>query len=106
MRALLDKKRKIQPVEVNGSTYYVRSMSLADRLKLSQLMNGDKSQLHLSACMVRLCACNEDGSECFTDDDIPAIKAAEDATELQKVMSVTFELNGYAKGAVDEAKKD
>lgn len=99
MRDLLTSK--VHPVEIDGATYYVRKISLADWLGLKDAGTGERRLAQI------LCAsaCDADGKRIFTDADLPAIEAMP-YQSAQPAITKALEINGLSSGTVDAEKKD
>ena len=71
-KALL--KRLPKPVEINGDTVYVRSLTMREALHVDELSKTESTKV--PAYMVAHCVCDADGNPLFADgdseiDDIP-----------------------------------
>lgn len=106
MRSLLEHKRKVKPVVIDGETYHVRSWTLGERLKFGQLSRERKEQEYLIACVLRMSVCDTEGNESFTDDDLPALETLQDGDAGQRLANESYEINGIGEGKLDAAKKD
>jgi len=74
------RRRKIQPVEVGGETFHLRSWSLSDRLTWADMVRSKKPQAEIVTYVLRTSLCDADGKPTLTTetaDDFDADAIAE-----------------------------
>jgi len=108
LRNRIEAKEKSVPffVEAWDVTVYLRSLSLADRLEMSDLF--DKSNpMQRIAILVARSTHDEDGKRVFSDDDAPAIlgmsgdaiaSIARESRKLSRIDQTSVELGDAKKG--------
>lgn len=89
------------PVDVGGQTIYMRTLSAAHRVRVSEdrgeLVDGKLSpsqQLRLCVSLIIACACDSNGQTIFTEDDRASIENLPAAT-MDKMAGAATEANSF-----------
>ena len=100
---------RIEPVEINGETFFVRGMGAAERAIFIQCVH--EATLARSAVpdntVAALGLCNEDGSPISDDRQVvlDTIRAL-DGRAIYRLAQKTLDLSGFGAKAVEAAEKN
>lgn len=90
-----------------GGSVHVKGMNGLERDRFEQTWlrakSSDGDGANLSALIVCMCACDEDGKPLFTSADIPMI-ARKSAAGLERITSVASRLSGLGGGGDKDPK--
>lgn len=78
-------------MDVGGQTAYVRSWSVADRLRVEGLYNSEDALLVLNVFV--LSVCDEEGVRQFTDDEVEVVRNSVDAVTVLAVHEAALNHN-------------
>lgn len=97
----------IEKVEVPewNTDVYVRSFSAEYREHYEHVMDKLNKTERVRATLVALAACDKDGNELFTMQDVPQLMR-KDAVAMERVFKVACRLNGLEGKAVEAAASE
>lgn len=96
------RRRKIQPVEVGGETFHLRSWSLSDRLTWAEMVRAKKPQADIVTYVLRTSLCDADGKPTLTTETADDFDADLGEALLLKILAS----NGMGGNAAEDAKKN
>lgn len=105
--AVVDAKTHRVDVPEWGGAVFVRTMSAADRIELTEAFSGPEEN-NASLLILKVAAatiCDEAGQRLFTNDDVVDL-GKKSFTALKRVYDVAADINGLRADAVDAAKND
>lgn len=97
---------KVHPCEIDGQTFHVRTMSVAERSAMERSIS-DGGKVKNEAFRERLLAwtlCDEAGVRLFKDSDFAEISAL--SAELEPLVEKAMAVNGYSTKSQDDARKN
>jgi hypothetical protein len=105
---ILGSRPKLVPVECPawGCTVWVDgSLTLADRLELARVADGDEDTARKVVRAVIVGARTEDGSRLFSAEDAEAVAALDGAT-LERISEALLRANGWTAEGAEAARKN
>lgn len=104
IREILADDWNITPVEINGGTVYVRSISAKDRLSMSENDENTDKLKWIYELLVRT-VCDKSGKLVFTLNDIDFFSERNMKSTLEPLIDAALSINGMKADSVEDQKK-